>query len=195
MELSAVPPEEADSGGTGLDLARLLHRSSLGDEAAFAALYDQVADRLYGLCLRVIRNPALAEETAQEVFVEIWQQAGRYEPERGSPLGWMLTIAHRRAVDRVRSEDAATRRDDADHRSTLDAGDTPAATVEVRLDQQRIRAALADLTDIQRPAIELAYFGGYTHTEVATMLDIPLGTAKTRIRDGLLRLRDVLGAA
>lgn len=200
MHLSAVPPEPSGSDGTadaGAGPEALLRRSALGDATAFATLYDQMAPRLFGLVRRVVRDRAQAEEVTQEAFVDIWRQSARFDPAQGSAVGWMLTIAHRKAVDRVRSSEATSRRDDTYHRQDLGSGsgDDPGHQAERRFDRQRVRQALSSLTDVQRQTIELAYFGGYTHTQVATMLDIPLGTAKTRIRDGLIRLRDALGGA
>ncbi len=178
----------------GQDLAGLLRACALGDESAFATLYDAVAARVYGMVLRVVRDPSQSEEVAQEALLDIWRTSARYDPERGSAVSWMLTIAHRKAVDRVRSAQAST---DRDHtygaRNQERTYDETAEVVERRLDAQRVRHALDTLTDTQRSAVELAYLGGYTHTEVASLLDVPLGTAKTRIRDGLIRLRDTLG--
>lgn len=177
-------------------LARLLKLSGRGDEAAFAELYDAMAARVFGLAVRVVRDPAQAEEVAQESFLEIWRKAGRFDPDRGSAVAWMLTIAHRRAVDRVRSAEAASRRDATYHDTNQPvAHDTTAEAAQASLEARRVRGALGSLTEVQRQAIELAYFGGYTHTEVASMLDLPVGTAKTRIRDGLIRLRDAMGVA
>lgn len=177
-------------------LPGLLGRSARGDETAFAELYDATARRVHGLVLRVCRNPAIAQEVTQEVYLEIWRQSARYSAERGSALAWMLTIAHRKAVDRVRSVEAADRRDSADAARTVARPfDETAERVESRLDAQRVHRALGSLTEVQRQAVELAYLGGYTHTEVARLLDLPLGTAKTRIRDGLIRLRDTMGVS
>lgn len=174
--------------------ALLLKRCARGDRDAFAELYDLTSRRVYGLVLRVVRDPAQAEEVAQEVYLELWRTASRYEPERGSAVAWLLTIAHRKAVDRVRSAEAASRRESTYHQRNRSVDhDTTAEAVHASLEARRVRAALADLTDVQREAVQLAYFGGYTHTEVAAMLDLPLGTAKTRIRDGLIRLRDTIG--
>jgi RNA polymerase sigma-70 factor (ECF subfamily) len=174
--------------------AELLRRSARGDQQAFAALYDAVSPQVYGLALRVVRDPAQAEEVAQEVFLEIWRTASRYQPDKGSPLAWMLTITHRRAVDRVRAAEAATRRDVAyERRNQPVSHDATAETAHAALEARRVRSALGTLTAVQRQAVELAYLGGYTHTEVAGMLELPVGTAKTRIRDGLIRLRDTLG--
>ena len=192
-----VPSDDTTSGGTGApDLGELFRRSARGDESAFAAVYDATAARVHGLVLRVIRDPAQAEEVTQETFLEAWRIASRFDPDRGSALSWLLTLAHRRAVDRVRSAEAASRRDGTYHDQNITvAHDSTAEAATTAIEAQRVRSAMKTLTDVQREAIELAYFGGYTHTEVATMLDLPVGTAKTRIRDGLIRLRDSLGVA
>jgi RNA polymerase sigma-70 factor (ECF subfamily) len=188
------PVGAAAAPETASELAVLLRRSAAGDEAAFGELYDAVAARLYGLVRRVVRDPAQSEEVAQEALLEIWRQSARFDASRGSALGWMMTIAHRKAVDRVRSAEAASRRDETWQASSQDVEHDSTAEIAVgRLDAERVRRALDALTPAQRGALELAYLSGYTHTEVATMLDLPLGTAKTRIRDGLIRLRDTLG--
>jgi RNA polymerase sigma-70 factor (ECF subfamily) len=178
------------------ELGQLLGQASRGDQQAFATLYDATSARVFGLALRIVRDPAQAEEVAQEAFLEIWRTASRFDPAKGSAQAWMLTIVHRKSVDRVRSAQASTRRDTTyelrnqtvDHDSTADAAH---ASMEAR----RVRNAMESLTAVQREALELAYFGGYTHTEVARMLDLPVGTAKTRIRDGIIRLRDTMGVA
>jgi RNA polymerase sigma-70 factor, ECF subfamily len=176
------------------DLADLLRSSGRGDHAAFAALYDAVASRVFGLAVRVVRDRAQAEEVTQEAFLEIWRTAARYDAARGNALTWMLTITHRKAVDRVRSAESATRRDTTYHQRNQPVDhDVTAEAGLASLEAQRVRGALSSLTAVQREALELAYFGGYTHTEVATMLELPVGTAKTRIRDGLIRLRDTMG--
>ncbi len=192
----APAPGEGNLPGVGGDLTggdeliALLRASARGDEAAFARLYDATSARVYGMVLRVVRDPAQAAEVTQDCYLQYWQQSARFDVERGSVIGWMLTLAHRRAVDRVRSAQAATDRDQhyavREPQHTHDVGET----VVDKLEAERVRKALNELTPIQREAIELAYLGGYTHTEVAGLLDIPLGTAKTRLRDGLIRLRD-----
>lgn len=195
--MSANPPDQHTAWGTAgavPDLVELLQASARGDEEAFARLYDATCARLYGLVLRVVRDPAQSEEVTQEAFLDIWRSSARFDPSLGSPVSWMLTIAHRKAVDRVRSAQASTDREDSyGARSQERSFDVTADEVERSLDAQRVRRALVSLTDTQRGAVELAYFGGYTHTEVASLLGVPLGTAKTRIRDGLIRLRDTLG--
>lgn len=192
---SMVPSGDDSPEGSGtVDLTRLLRRSAAGDEAAFGELYDAVSGRVHGLVRRVVRDPAQSEEVTQEVFLEIWRQSARYDPARGSALAWLLTIAHRRAVDRVRSVAAARGRDDGYGAAThATPHDSTAEAVDARLDAERVHRALESLTVAQRDALTLAYLSGYTHTEVASLLDLPLGTAKTRIRDGLIRLRDTLG--
>jgi RNA polymerase sigma-70 factor (ECF subfamily) len=192
------PADATPSGESSAvaELGQLLRLASRGDQDAFARLYDATSARVFGLAVRIVRDPAQAEEVAQEAFLEIWRTASRFDPAKGSAQAWMLTIVHRKSVDRVRSAEAATRRDSTyelrnqtvDHDSTADAAH---ASMEAR----RVRNAMESLTPVQREALELAYFGGYTHTEVASMLDLPLGTAKTRIRDGLIRLRDTIGVA
>ena len=150
------------------DLADLLRRSSRGDEAAFAALYDATSRRLFGLVLRVVRDHAMSEEVTQEVYLDVWRQSARFDAQRGSALSWLMTIAHRTAVDRVRSSEASRRRDDAHAAASHDVEfDATAEAAQATLEAQRVRRALATLTDAQRSAVELAYLGGYTHTEVA----------------------------
>jgi RNA polymerase sigma-70 factor, ECF subfamily len=171
----------------------LLARVATGDEQAFASLYDQLAGTIYGITLRVVRDPAQAEEVAQEVFVEIWRQARRYEPGRASVRTWAATIAHRRAVDRVRSEQSSRERIERVGRQSDTTPDNAAEAVLERFDQDRAAAALALLTDAQREVITLAYYGGLTHSQIAERLQVPLGTVKTRARDGLMKLREQMG--
>ncbi|HWB72615.1 MAG TPA: sigma-70 family RNA polymerase sigma factor [Egibacteraceae bacterium] len=174
----------------------LLARVANGDQAAFAALYERVAGAVYGLVRRVLRDPAQSEEIAQEVMLEVWCNAPRFDPARGSATAWIMTMAHRRAVDRVRSEQAARARDDRVAARDDERGrDVVVEEVESRLEHQQVRRALEHLTDLQREAVELAYYGGYTYREVAELLGAPLGTVKTRLRDGLIRLRDTLGVS
>ncbi len=165
-----------------------------GDQQAFALLYDRFADRVYGLVRRVLRDPSQSEEVVQEVFVAAWRQARRYDASKGQVATWLLTLSHRRAVDRVRSEQASRNREERVVRGERGrAFDSVAEQVETTLEHEQVRRALDELTDLQREAVELAYFGGNTYREVAELLGAPLGTVKTRLRDGLMRLRDALG--
>jgi RNA polymerase sigma-70 factor (ECF subfamily) len=144
--------------------------------------------------LRVLRSTDHAAEVTQEVFVEVWRQSARYASEKGSVLGWMTTMAHRRAVDRVRAVTSEVARDERYAVTGIDREvDHVWEGVEQRLDVERVRRGMGSLTAIQREALTLAYFGGYTQTQVASLLKLPLGTVKTRIRDGLIGLRDALG--
>ncbi|MFM2079245.1 MAG: hypothetical protein RJA49_3135 [Actinomycetota bacterium] len=179
--------ESDDRAGT------LLRRAGRGDQAAFAELYDELAPMVHGVVRKVVRDPAMSEEVAQEVFVELWRLAARFDGTKGSARSWAATLAHRRAIDRVRSEQASRDRQDRDAAQTIPAHDSVAAEVEASLDQARVRRALANLSELQLEAVELAYFGGHTYREVAVLLGVAEGTVKSRIRDGLIRLRDELG--
>lgn len=186
--------EPAAPAAEGVRLTQLLKLCARGDRSAFTELYHATSARVYGLAVRVVRDRAQAEEVVQEVYLDVWRTAARYDPERGGAMSWILTLCHRRSVDRVRSAAASARREDAYGIEEHDvAHDSTAETVQDSFEARRVREALDGLTDVQREALELAFFGGYTHTEVATMLELPVGTAKTRIRDGLIRLRDRLG--
>jgi len=186
-----VPEDGADA----VDHAgQLLRRVADGDQAAFARLYDMLSPRAFGLILRVLVDRSQSEEVLQEVFLEIWQSAARFAPNKGQGRSWVLTIAHRRAVDRVRSAQASTDRDvRAGFRDMDVAHDGVAEEVELRIEGQRVSEALATLPDPQREAITLAYFGGYSQSEIAALVGAPLGTIKTRMRDGLSRLRAEMG--
>jgi RNA polymerase sigma-70 factor (ECF subfamily) len=174
----------------------LLERVSRGDQEAFYALYDLTAARVLGLIRRVLKDPAQSEEVAQEVFLEVWQTASRFDPNKGGGATWILTMAHRRAVDRVRASQAGRDRDaKVGIRDYTPDYDSVAETVEVTVEHERVAKALARLTELQRQAVELAYYGGFSHSEVAAMLSVPIGTVKTRLRDGMIRLRDELGVA
>jgi RNA polymerase sigma-70 factor (ECF subfamily) len=172
----------------------LLQRVGRGDSPAFEQLYDRVANSVYGVIRRVLRDPAQSEEVAQEVLIEVWRSATRFDSERGSATTWIHTMAHRRAIDRVRSSQASHDRDvKVARRDQETAYDEVAEHVEARLEAQQVRRCLEHLTDLQRESVTLAYYGGHTYREVADILHVPLGTVKTRMRDGLIRLRDCLG--
>ncbi|NUT50597.1 MAG: ECF RNA polymerase sigma factor SigK [Saccharothrix sp.] len=189
-ELEAVPAGEA-ADASPEELLRLVAR---GDDRAFAKLYDVLAGKVLGLVRRVVRDQAQSEEVVQEVLVEVWRTAGRYDPRRGSALAWVMTMAHRRAVDRVRSAQAATRREDLAARRQVETPfDEVSEQVAARIERRQVRRCLSTLTEVQRESILLGYFQGYTYPETAAVLGVPLGTVKTRMRDGLIRLRDCLG--
>ncbi|MFD4610754.1 MULTISPECIES: sigma-70 family RNA polymerase sigma factor [unclassified Streptomyces] len=167
-----------------------------GDHKAFEELYGLVSGPIYGLVRRVVRDPAQSEEVAQEVLLELWRSAPRFDPGRGSALSWVLTLAHRRAVDRVRSARAAGEREQREAaRAASPAFDHVAEEVEAGLEREWVRRCLDRLTARQRQSVTLAYYDGYTYREVAERLSLPLGTVKTRMRDGLIRLRECLGCA
>jgi RNA polymerase sigma-70 factor (ECF subfamily) len=174
----------------------LLGRIALGDRAAFGLLYDQIAPRVLGLIRRLLRDHAQSEEVTQEVFLEIWQNAARYDPNKGGASSWIMTMAHRRAVDRVRASQASRDRDvKIGIRDYNPDYDNVAESVQIKIEHERVEKAMLRLTELQRQAVTLAYFGGYSHSEVAAMLSVPIGTVKTRLRDGMIRLRDELGVA
>ena len=175
-------------------LDEVMARVSRGDEHAFERLYDAVSAQVHGLIRRVLRDPAQAEEVTQEVFLEIWRTATRFDAGRGKATTWVMTMAHARAVDRVRSAQASTDRDiKVGQRDITAAYDEVSEAVESRLEQVQVRRCLGGLTELQRESVTLAYYGGYTYSEVADLLSVPLGTVKTRLRDGLIRMRDCMG--
>jgi len=177
-------------------LQELLARVGRGDRQAFSSLYDEMAPRVLGLVTRLLRDPAQSEEVTQEIFLEIWQTSSRFDPNKGGASTWILTMTHRRAVDRVRASQASRDRDVKVGIRDLDADyDHVAESVEVRIEHERVEKAMARLTDMQRQAITLSYYGGYSNSEVAEILSVPIGTIKTRIRDGMIRLRDEMGVA
>ena len=165
-----------------------------GDRVAFGALYDETAPRLFGLIRRLVVDPAQAEEVTQDVYLELWQSAARFDATKGNALSWMFTMAHRRAVDRIRSAQASRDRDLRIGVRDLDVPvDTVAEAAETSVEHERVQGALGELSKLQRECVSLAYYGGLTQREIADRLEVPLGTVKTRLRDGMIRLRTALG--
>ena len=193
-------PSDTDVEAAGDDAVmtvdRLVEGIATGDQSAFSELYDRTAPRVLGLIKRVLIDHSQSEEVAQEVFLEIWKTATRFEASRGKAMTWILTMAHRRAIDRVRASQAGRDRDERiGKRDTETDYDQVSETAEIRIEHERVKRAMARLTELQRDAIALAYYGGYSHAEVAEILSVPLGTVKTRLRDGMIRLRDEMGVA
>jgi RNA polymerase sigma-70 factor, ECF subfamily len=191
---AALTAPRSDRAQEAADLADLVRRVARGDADAFARLYDATSARTYGVIWRVLRSADHAAEVTQEVYTEVWRQAARFEESKGSATAWITTMAHRRAVDRVRSVTSEVARDE--HYARAEPAreiDHVWEGVSERLDADRVRKGMESLTAIQREALTLAYFGGYTQSQVAERLKLPLGTVKTRIRDGLISLRNVLG--
>jgi RNA polymerase sigma-70 factor, ECF subfamily len=186
-----LPGQPGQAGGEA-DLGVLLARVARGDQSAFQGVYDQAAGQILGIVRAIVRDPAQSEEVTQEVLLELWRTASRFDPALGSPVAWVATLAHRRAVDRVRSEQKATQRELRATAAAI-AYDEVVETVAARLDRERVRRCLGSLTELQRESVTLAYYDGYTYREVAELLGVAVGTVKTRMRDGLIRLRDCLG--
>jgi len=175
----------------GADVDALLARVARGDSRAFESLYDELSPAVFGLSRRVVRDPARAEDVTQEVFLEVWRKAARYDSGLGSAKTWVMTIAHRRAVDAVRRSESQKRQDDRAAPDEVNH-DEPAEQLIRTEEHGAVRTCLETLTELQLESVRLAYFNGYTYNEVATLLEKPLPTIKTRMRDGLIRLRDCL---
>ncbi len=175
------------------ELTNLIASVASGDQTAFASLYDALSPTIFGVVRRVLRDGSQSEEVTQEVFVEIWKQAARFDAERGSVRTWAVTIAHRRAVDRVRSEQSHRDRQVSVGAASLELPPSPEDDAVDAEDRQRARAAMATLPASQREALELAFYDGLTHVQISEHLGVALGTVKTRIRDGLIRLRTSMG--
>jgi len=182
------------SAASGRTLDDHLLATGRGDEAALAQVYDAMAPAVFGVAKRVVRDPARAEEITQDVFLSVWRFATRFDPAKGSAQTWILTLTHRRAVDAVRAEEASPRRE---NRAAATAGDTPFDSVQeqatTRIEGEQVRRCLGSLTELQREAVTLAYYGGYSYPEVSALLNVNLSTIKTRMRDGLIRMRDCMG--
>ncbi len=176
------------------DLDALLRRVAQRDVDAFATFYDLTRARVFGLVTRVLRDPGYSEETTQDIYLQVWRSAANYDPSAGSPLAWLLTVAHRRAVDRVRTEQAATQRESRYGAANIDPpADHVADSVILRDERQQVTACLDSLTDVQREAIQLAYYDGLTYVQVSERLSANLATIKSRMRDGIRGLRKCLG--
>ena len=192
-----APASVADShADVGQRLAGLLGRIAQGDQAAFADFYQLTSRRVFGMARRVLIDPELSEDATQEVFLQVWQNAAKFNPEAGSPLSWLMTISHRRAVDKVRSTQSSTDREarygassqDIDHDSVSDE-------VGSKLEAEAVVRCLETLMDTQQESVRLAYYGGLTYREVAERLNAAVPTIKSRIRDGLIRLKTCLGVS
>jgi RNA polymerase sigma-70 factor (ECF subfamily) len=192
-EMRVSEGESARPEGGERYLDGLLTRVARGDQAAFEEVYDTLAGPIYGLINRVVRDPAQSEEVCQEVLLEVWRTAARFDPAKGTAATWAMTIAHRRAVDRVRSASATAAREVRTADVPDQNGDEVADAVAASLDRERVRRCLDGLTEPQRESITLAYYGGYSYRQVGERLGVALSTIKTRIRDGLIRMRDCLG--
>ncbi|BBE23368.1 ECF RNA polymerase sigma factor SigK [Arthrobacter sp. MN05-02] len=188
--------EAAVDPGTGPTLTDLLLRVARQDRTAFALFYEQTSKRVYGLARRVLIDADLSEDATQEVYLQVWNTADRFDPQLGSPMAWLMTLTHRRAVDKVRSEQSATDREarygaatqTVDHDDVVD-------TVTQRLEAESVVRCLDTLTETQQESVRMAYYGGLTYREVAERLGVAVPTIKSRIRDGLLRLKTCLGVA
>ncbi len=191
---ASAPDPNHPKPGTGTDLAAQIGLVARGDAAAFDDLFEKVGPAVFGIVLRVIRDPAQSEEVTQEVLLEVWQNASKFDAGRGSAMAWVMMLAHHRAVDRVRSVQKESERERRTASAEIPYDDVIEA-VESSLERERVRRCLKSLTDLQRESVTLAYYGGYTYDQVASLLGVPTGTIKTRMRDALIRLRDCLGVA
>lgn len=178
------------------DLEELLRQVARQDVEAFATLYDRTRARVYGLVTRVLRDPGYSEETTQDIYLQVWRTAKEYDPTVGSPLAWLMTLAHHRAVDRVRSEQASTQRESRYGAANVDVpSDQVADSVILRDERRQVADCLGSLTDVQRECIQLAYYDGLTYAQVSERLSANLATIKSRMRDGIRGLRKCLGVA
>lgn len=194
--IAAAQQESVTGAGDNPTLTDLLVRVARQDRSAFELFYEQTSRRVYGLARRVLIDPDLSEDATQEVYLQVWNTAERFNPTLGSPMAWLMTLAHRRAVDKVRSEQSATDREarygaatqSIDHDDVVD-------TVTQRLEAQSVVDCLGTLTETQRESVRMAYYGGFTYREVAEKLGVAVPTIKSRIRDGLIRLKTCLGVS
>jgi RNA polymerase sigma-70 factor, ECF subfamily len=190
LQLAARLPRVTD------DLDALLRRVAQRDVEAFAAFYDGTRARVFGLVTRVLRDPGYSEETTQDVYLQVWRNADNYNPAAGTPLAWLMTLAHRRAVDRVRSEQAATQRESRYGAANVELPADRVAEAVISIDERRqVTVCLDSLTDAQRECIQLAYYEGLTYVQVSERLAANLATIKSRMRDAIRGLRKCLGAS
>ncbi|CAJ1580084.1 sigma-70 family RNA polymerase sigma factor [[Mycobacterium] wendilense] len=188
----AAPPARLASVADDLDV--VLRRVARRDPDAFAEFYDLTRARVFGLVSRVLRDPGYSEETTQEVYLQVWRSADSYDPASGSALAWLMTLAHRRAVDRVRSEEAASRRNSQYGAASVEpAIDQVSESVLVRDERRQVTQCLDGLTDLQRQCVQMAYYDGLTYVQVSEQLSANLATVKSRMRDALRNLRNCLG--
>lgn len=202
METPNAPHTEAPAAVTdppadlSHHLGALLEGIARGDQAAFAEFYQLTSRRVFGMARRVLIDPELSEDTTQEVFLQVWQNAAKFDPQAGSPLSWLMTISHRRAVDKVRSSQSSTDREAKYGASSQDIDhDTVSDEVDSRLEAEAVVRCLGTLTETQQESVRLAYYGGLTYREVAERLNAAVPTIKSRIRDGLIRLKTCLGVS
>jgi RNA polymerase sigma-70 factor (ECF subfamily) len=195
--VASTPDSAAPAGACGLTQKELVQNVAGGDQQALASLYDATSRTVYGLLLRIIPDAGAAEEVLLDVYAQAWRQAASFDERRGSPMAWLTTIARSRALDRLRRG-----RTEREHTEPLDSvawtassGDDVEGGVLEGEQRATVRAALAELSEEQREVIELAYYGGYSQSEIAAAKGLPLGTVKTRTRLGLMRLRELLGPA
>jgi RNA polymerase sigma-70 factor (ECF subfamily) len=182
--------------GVTADLDALLRRVAQQDVEAFAAFYDNTRARVFGLVVRVLRDPGYSEETTQDIYLQVWRNAAGYNPSAGTPLAWLMTLAHRRAVDRVRSEQSASQRESRYGAANFEVPADRVAEAVIQLDEQRqVTQCLDSLSDPQRECIQLAYYEGLTYVQVSERLAANLATIKSRMRDGIRGLRKCLGVS
>ena len=189
--------EAASRALAAAELKGWIEASAAGDQGAFAALYDATSGVVFGVALRILSDRSEAEEVATDVFLQVWREAARFDASRGSAISWLLLLTRSRAIDRLRSRKTARQAERSLElaESVPDAGCDPGERSWISQQGSLVRRSLADLPAEQRAALELAYFEGLTHPEIAERLQVPVGTAKTRIRLGMLKLRDALAPA
>ena len=194
LEEQRLSAEKPAHGRYMPDLNGVLTSVAAGDRSAFAELYDELSPAVFGTVKRIVRSQAHAEDVTQEVFFEVWRKSSDWKPHRGGASIWVLMIARARATDRVRSEQATRNRQERVAPGWLErSGDEVADTVGARHEHEEVRSVLSELSEKQRVVVELAYYEDMSYTEISDSLNLPLGTIKTRMRDGLLRLRDIYG--